>query len=542
MHLQVYVIFITCAISQNIINSQDFFKAQLSPSTLTSVPYLDGEVTVYEHLQNSSRLFVPPLAALYLNQTRVFYNRLSDKYLLRLSLILFTNELRTTILRYVSNTRNRCSPPLEICDIKMVPTERLRVIWKRSTELSSNYKLDTSWQSNTALLNKVDVHIECSTNQTCYDLLNDILETPEILNGLELQYSTQTEKQIRKTVTITGEHIMKTPTYSQLKQIPSSTTGNNTHYLLVDDMNQFITEILTKMELEEITDSDYIAQDDHNILADLMKKYFSLNVEILHDHTERQWNSVYWNSNNIRPDRIVHLLNDELKRLQNRTIVTHQNQSSFEQQQNQRDFNLTHTQGSHDNSENVSGSGRNKTDRLSNGEGSSSTEQNVIDRSNSVQSQNQNFGQSASDMHHGDHSSNNRFGINLGFGGFSVGMSPGSSNKHMDAGSSSRSAHGIIDWRNALSKYNDYSHQGSNIWKNTTTTSDDLSFYNKSAWRRAANQDQRTAHDLIGTEADAQSFQDFRHNNFDFYTNNRQFIEFTEYVSYNMIYALTITG
>ncbi|CAF4623700.1 unnamed protein product, partial [Rotaria socialis] len=50
---------------------------------------------------------------------------------------------------------------------------------------------------------------------------------------------------------------------------------------------------------------------------------------------------------------------------------------------------------------------------------------------------------------------------------------------------------------------------------------------NATAWRHAANQNQQTAHDHSSTEEDAQSFQELRHQNFDFYKNNRQFIEFT---------------
>ncbi|CAF4526888.1 unnamed protein product, partial [Didymodactylos carnosus] len=117
-------------ISQNFIYAHNFFQAQLSPSTLTSVPYLDSEVGVYQHNKNGSRLVVPSLVVPYLNQTRVFYNPLREKYLLCLSLILYTTELRTTILQYLSNTLNRCSPPQEICEIKMVSTERLRVAWQ----------------------------------------------------------------------------------------------------------------------------------------------------------------------------------------------------------------------------------------------------------------------------------------------------------------------------------------------------------------------------------------------------------------------------
>ncbi|CAF4452194.1 unnamed protein product [Rotaria socialis] len=527
MNLQFYIIFIIYAISTNLISTQDFFKAQLSPSAFTFVPYLDGEVTVYEHIQNGSRLFVPPLAVLYLNQTRVFYNRLSGKYLLRLSLILYTNELRTTILKYVSHTRNRCSPPQEICDIKMVPTERLRVVWKRTNKMSSDYNLDTSWQSNTALLNKIDVHIECTTNQTCDDLLNDVLETPDILNGLELEYSTQTEKQARKIVTITGQHVMKTQMYSQLKQLPSSTTESSVRYLLVDDMNQLLTEILTTMELEEITDSGYITQDDQKTLTDLLRQRLSLNVEILHGHMERQWNSVYWNSDNIRPDRIVNLLNDELEHLRNKTILTHQNQTSVEQQQHQKQIDEGSAHASYDTSENLSNSNRNKTDRLNDRAGSNSTGQKLIDQNSRDQSHGHSYQDSSSNSRYRDRSSSSSTDAKATFAGFGAGVSLSKSNSHIDGDSSSRSHYGSNDWRNAMSKYSDRSQEGSNAWKDTQGTGDDLSGYNATAWRHAANQNQQTAHDHSSTEEDAQSFQELRHQNFDFYKNNRQFIEFT---------------
>ncbi|CAF3947929.1 unnamed protein product [Rotaria sp. Silwood1] len=527
MYLQFYFIVILYGISQNFIHTQDFFQAQLSPFTLTSVPYLDGEVAVYEHKQNRSRLFVPPLAVVYLNQTRVFYNTFTSKYMLTLSLILYTNELRTKILKYVSSTRGRCIRAQEICDLKMVPTERLRIVWKRTNPLLAAYKLDTSWQSNTALRNKIDVHIECTTSQICYKLLNDLLEAPFMLDGFELEYSTQPEKQTCKIVTITGQHLMKTKMYSELKQLPSATVDDSIRYLLVDDMNQLITEILTTMELEEVTDSDYIAHDDQKALTELLTQRLSLNVETLHDHTEQQWNSIYWNSDIIRPDRIVRLLNDELKQLQNKTITTYQNKTYIEQQRDQNHFNQTYANGNYDISENISGSGRNKTDRSNDGTSISSTQKQIIDQSSSDQSQIRSYRKNTSDNYHNAHSFNNNFGINTGFGGFSVGVSFSPSNTHKDSSSLSRSNYGINDWCNAFSKFSDYSHNGSNARKNKTTSSDDISFDNKNAWRHVVNQDQQTVHDHIEMKADAESYQNFRHKNFDFYTKNRQYIEFT---------------
>ncbi|CAF1525841.1 unnamed protein product [Adineta ricciae] len=203
---QLHVIVILYVVSQNYIYAQDFFQAQLSPSTLTSVPYLGGSVSVYEHKQNRSRLFAIPLAVLDTNQTKIHYNLLVEKHILTLPLVLYTNELRRTILDYLSHTQNRCSSKQEVCDISMVPTEHLRVLWTRTNPFSSNYKLDTTWQPNTALLNEFDVQIECPTI---------------------LQYSTQTEKHTSKTVTITGHHLMKTKMFSALKQLPSATADNH---------------------------------------------------------------------------------------------------------------------------------------------------------------------------------------------------------------------------------------------------------------------------------------------------------------------------
>ncbi|CAF1504201.1 unnamed protein product, partial [Didymodactylos carnosus] len=65
------------------------------------------------------------------------------------------------------------------------------------------------------------------------------------------------------------------------------------------------------------------------------------------------------------------------------------------------------------------------------------------------------------------------------------------------------------------------------MWKDTQATGDDLSSHNDNAWRRAAIQDRHTAYDDSRAQNDTQSFQELRQKTFDFYTNNRQFIDFT---------------
>ncbi|CAF0950596.1 unnamed protein product [Adineta ricciae] len=149
MYLQCYIIVTFYIISSNSVSTQDFFQLQLSPSTLTSISYLEGEVSVYEHKQNRSRLFIPPLALLNLNNTKILYRQLDKQDLLRISLILSTNELRQTILQYLSYTHLRCNRSQELCEVKMIPIELFRIVWSRPNPFSSDYLLDSSWQSNT---------------------------------------------------------------------------------------------------------------------------------------------------------------------------------------------------------------------------------------------------------------------------------------------------------------------------------------------------------------------------------------------------------
>jgi hypothetical protein len=62
------------------------------------------------------------------------------------------------------------------------------------------------------------------------------------------------------------------------------------------------------MELEEVTDSDHISEDDQNILIQMLKSRLSQNRVTLDNHMKQHWNSVYRNHGSIRPDRIYHLL------------------------------------------------------------------------------------------------------------------------------------------------------------------------------------------------------------------------------------------
>jgi hypothetical protein len=325
-----FVLILSLILFPSFVINQDFFTVQLAPSTLTSVPYLNGEITVYEHRANQSRYYLPPLAVLQINDTQVLFNRFTNRYSIRLALVLFTDELHQVVLSYLQKTLKRCQTNTP-CQIKMMPIDRLRIVWKRIQALSTNYELDSSWISNTILLSTIYFNIDCTTQSACIHLQQDILQYPQIIDGLELEYSTPTEKHLRREVTIMGSHVMKTNMFASLKQM-YTTTDTNTRYLLADDMNMLISEVLANVEMSDVTDAGYVSHDDQILMRDLLKNRIALNQEVLLGHKARQWESVYWNSDNIRPDLTVKLLNEQLSRQDNQG--SKENQIEIDQDKN----------------------------------------------------------------------------------------------------------------------------------------------------------------------------------------------------------------
>ena len=298
----------------SLILTDDFHNVKFAPLTLTSVPYLNGEIAVYKHV-NQSRYYLPPLAIVQLDDTSVLKNRLTGRSMVRFGLVLFTKGLHDTVLEYLQKNLNQCKNKSE-CQIKMIPIDRLRVVWKRLHTLANDYELDSSWTSNTILLNAIYFNIYCTSHRACEDLRKDVTRHPEIIDGLELEYNTPTEKHTRQEIEIKGSHVIRTNMFAALKQMPT-VEDSNMRYLLVDDMNVLISEALSNVEMESITDAGYVSYDDQNLMRDLLKSRIVINQEVLLGHQARQWGSVYWNSDSLRPDLAVKSLNDVLRRANN---------------------------------------------------------------------------------------------------------------------------------------------------------------------------------------------------------------------------------
>ncbi|CAF1525851.1 unnamed protein product [Adineta ricciae] len=274
------------------------------------------------------------------------------------------------------------------------------------------------------------------------------------------------------------------------------------------------------MELEERTDSDYISQGDQTILIELLKLSLLRNSVVLDGQVKQQWNSVYSNHDSIRPDRIVYLLNDELRELQNRTNLADKNQNSTQQIYDTKVSGHNAVHESFDHSDNRVNSVHDKTDRTDDKYLSYSKGQQRVSQNNSDRSAGNSTGHSESSSKHTERTRGESISANVGIGSFSAGFSHGQTKTDIDGSSNAHANHNSHGWHNASSTFQDDSYQNSNASKTLRVTGDDMSIYNADAWRRAVSVDNRNL------DNNAQTFDELRQKNFDFYMKNRQFVQF----------------
>ncbi|CAF1504973.1 unnamed protein product [Didymodactylos carnosus] len=292
-------------LSSYVVIAQDFFTAHISPIILTSVPYLNGEIAVYEHRENPrQRLYVLPVALIFMNNTKIIQNRLLNKYSLRFTLVLFNEHIRQVVKQYMIKSFYRNET--DRFEVKMFPTDQVRVVFKSSVDISDDYQLRSQWISNIALRNEIFFFIDCTDELTCQELYDNIKENSVsgALDGLHFEYCTQTEKHERHLLNVTGAHVIKTRLYSQLTP--------NIRYILPEDMNQLVTEVLNVVELSEIADFGYISLNDQSFINEILRQ--KLSSSTMSDVI--QWDSVFWRENeaSTRPDRVVKEINAYLER------------------------------------------------------------------------------------------------------------------------------------------------------------------------------------------------------------------------------------
>ena len=145
---------------------------------------------------------------------RTFENPLTGKTEMNFDVLLWSLEVQESVFRYIQATVNSAVVKERI---ELMPMEKIRITWKDSTNpISGDFRLADTWQPNTHLPSKVTFKFTCRLADKCKSLQEDMVCSPHFFNDLVLQYTIDGQKSARRTVSVTGKHILQGRLFTQM--------------------------------------------------------------------------------------------------------------------------------------------------------------------------------------------------------------------------------------------------------------------------------------------------------------------------------------
>ncbi len=200
--------------------------------------------------------------------------------------------------------------PFSDVGVSLLPMDKIRLVWKSDVPLDrSILELPEAWMSNTHKDRIVTFKFICNNSTACKDDIVDALkESPELLDGLELEYVVSTKRTLSKTVAVSGNAFMSSRLFSKLKSMPEAL--DKTRYLTLEDVNFAADEIASSVVANIVRDHDYEASVDGVSVSDHIGDFLKQHKVSTEGFNDEKWNSVFWDPIMTRPDIVTAKLNE----------------------------------------------------------------------------------------------------------------------------------------------------------------------------------------------------------------------------------------
>lgn len=179
---------------------------------------------------------------------------------------------------------------------------QVRVVW-RGLDSLKDLKMATSWINN---FQQHPVHrfsVSAATKTSCDTLANVISnETNQFADYISLEYTLSAASVATKTLSVKSEHVVKSALFANLSNMD---TDSVIRFVRTKDFNRLGQEIVSNVVASATVSGDFVQDDDRLSLKDLVLKSFetqNVNTKIF---TDQMWQSVFWNPDFARPDKLA---------------------------------------------------------------------------------------------------------------------------------------------------------------------------------------------------------------------------------------------
>ncbi|XP_055329213.1 uncharacterized protein LOC129581931 [Paramacrobiotus metropolitanus] len=280
----------------------------VNPNAFLSATYHGYRINIYKTADatatGAAQYFFP--AALFIdpNSAKSYANTLQENRAeMSFSVLMWDDEYEEFIREAVSKRLGYWIPKESV---RVLPIEQIRI--DALGFAPSKYEIVNNWVSYAAQPSTFEFRFSCINKETCDGLADQVKENPQLfVYDLEISYSLINVRSACRIIQVKAEHVQAGRLFSQLKkQVPDT----DVVYMTADDLTQMTLEIATNVMATEVVDDEFIGQDQSLTITNILESLMQMKPESSASFQEQMWNSVFWQEENTRPDRVTSTLNE----------------------------------------------------------------------------------------------------------------------------------------------------------------------------------------------------------------------------------------
>ena len=318
--LIVFLLVSNSSTSENYAASSSWAKLQISLNTFCSMPYGNIRVNIYEHSDNNKvtnakvyrpKYFYAPIALLDHKSAISTFNNVTLQPEMRFRIVMWNQKVEDDVIAYLSDF---VGETIKHSQVQVLPLEKVVLA---NTHPSSTYAISTKWLPYQ--LNKHQwFSLLCFEQRDCDCLAANMRYNPEQFDNLKLLFSLSSQTSQTKQSTIRLENIASGQMVAKLLQRFQS---EKEVLLTAADEKRLLTETTTNVIVETFDDTDVVSSTSEMQIYNMLHNMLVASRLTLTKDTENLWDSVFWNEDNFRPDKISKTMNDFYQKLdkQNQT-------------------------------------------------------------------------------------------------------------------------------------------------------------------------------------------------------------------------------
>ena len=267
--------------------------------SVDSMPYMSTNINIYKSLRSATEecYYFAPKNLLICNSATYEYSKSSGwKHATRFTIEMWDEQMRATVVNYLrSRESNTNNPTIQHCNVRVIPFEEVKLV-----ALDFAYKMPTYWTSVGQSPQVVSLSLTCDSQSAAEELTRDVRQHRSYFRHFKLLLRLKQDTR-KQPIVIRVEDILAGNMMTTLRQ-----RFGNQVLLTADDEEKLVMESTTRVLAE--TFNSETAQIVETEIAEKITRLIS-SREFIIDERSEVWNSVLWNDDNYRPDKLANSLN-----------------------------------------------------------------------------------------------------------------------------------------------------------------------------------------------------------------------------------------